>query len=169
MNKTAEQNTRLQQALKENSEAEKQPGEITRLQHELLVVNDMLTALKNQRQNLLQTIEKENAEKKNLRQYISGLENTLKQTEEKLKEYRNRTVEPEKTKNDVAAQSAEKGKFRKNPTTTTGLEEDWLVHPQPDTPEMIEKKKAAKKAAEQPEPEPEKIENKPDPSQMSLW
>ena len=46
-------------------------------------------------------------------------------------------------------------------------EENWMRPTLPDTPDMIEKRKAEKKMKE--EPVEEKTEIKPDLSQMSLW
>ena len=135
------------------------------LKHELRVANDMLSAMKTQRQDLLDNMEKERQERSNLQQYISELESTLKDAEKSQKDYKLEISALEKQVKEMRQQLS--NRVVVGEVVQESEEENWMRPTLPDTPDMIEKRKAEKKMKE--EPVEEKTEIKPDLSQMSLW
>ncbi len=138
--------------------------ELVQLKHELRVANDMLSAMKTQRQDLLDNVEKERRERANLQQYISELESTLKESEKSQKDYKLEISALEKQVKEMKQQLSNRGVGE---VVQEPEEENWMRPTLPDTPDMIEKRKAEKKMKE--EFVEEKTEIKPDLSQMSLW
>ena len=139
--------------------------ELGQLKHELRVANDMLSAMKTQRQDLLDNMEKERQERSNLQQYISELESTLKDAEKSQKDYKLEISALEKQVKEMRQQLS--NRVVVGEVVQESEEENWMRPTLPDTPDMIEKRKAEKKMKE--EPVEEKTEIKPDLSQMSLW
>ena len=124
----------------------------------------MLSAMKTQRQDLLDNVEKERRERANLQQYISELESTLKESEKSQKDYKLEISALEKQVKEMKQQLSNRGVGE---VVQEPEEENWMRPTLPDTPDMIEKRKAEKKMKE--EFVEEKTEIKPDLSQMSLW
>ena len=125
----------------------------------------MLSAMKTQRQDLLDNMEKERQERSNLQQYISELESTLKDAEKSQKDYKLEISALEKQVKEMRQQLS--NRVVVGEVVQESEEENWMRPTLPDTPDMIEKRKAEKKMKE--EPVEEKTEIKPDLSQMSLW
>ena len=145
---------------------------VSRLDKELNTANDMITALKLQRQKMLEDMEllkkekeewKQAADKLNVR--VEKLEKSEKEIAVKL-ENANEDIEVWKDKaEDVAGTNA---------TTEEDNYDDlnWLLPVPPDSPETIAKRKEEEERKRKEEEEAEaarKREAKPDPSQMSLW
>lgn len=138
------------------------------LKHQLLVANDMLAAVKSQRQELFAEIEKEKSERTELQQKLLVSEETVRQFEN------DQQIDRKNIRALMAEIDALKDELKKNTRDSRFLDEpeelDWLVPTRPDTPEEIARKKAEKKLQEKElMAEEEKTEIKPDPSQMSLW
>lgn len=155
-----------QQALSEEIAANGQ--DIADLKHQLVVTNDMLEAVKIQRQELFSEIEKEKSGRTELHRKLLLSEETVRQYENDQqidrKNIRALMAEIEALKEELK-NGAQDSRFLDEPE-----ELDWLVPTRPDTPEEIARKKAEKKLQEKEAmAEGEKMEVKPDPSQMSLW
>lgn len=145
---------------------------VSRLDKELNTANDMITALKLQRQKMLEDMEllkkekeewKQAADKLNVR--VEKLEKSEKEIAVKL-ENANEDIEVWKDKAEDAAGT--------NATTEEDNYDDlnWLLPVPPDSPETIAKRKEEEERKRKEEEEAEaarKREAKPDPSQMSLW
>ena len=110
-------------------------------------------------------MEKERQERSNLQQYISELESTLKDAEKSQKDYKLEISALEKQVKEMRQQLS--NRVVVGEVVQESEEENWMRPTLPDTPDMIEKRKAEKKMKE--EPVEEKTEIKPDLSQMSLW
>lgn len=145
---------------------------VSRLDKELNTANGMITALKLQRQKMLEDMEllkkekeewKQAADKLNVR--VEKLEKSEKEIAVKL-ENANEDIEVWKDKAEDAAGT--------NVTTEEDNYDDlnWLLPVPPDSPETIAKRKEEEERKRKEEEEAEaarKREAKPDPSQMSLW
>lgn len=154
-----------QQTLSEEMSANSQ--NIAELQHQLTVANDMLSAVKIQRQELFSEIEKEKSDRTELHRKLLESEEAVRQYENDQqidrKNIRALTAEIEALKEELK-NGVQDSRFLDEPE-----ELDWLVPTRPDTPEEIARKKAEKKLLERESMEDETTEIKPDPSQMSLW
>ncbi|MCP9610885.1 hypothetical protein [Coprobacter tertius] len=140
--------------------------QVKQLKLELLSVNEMLSAVMSRQGK------KENEpEQEILQQQFPEPERYIKKTIQGAEK------SSDEIKNDNKKTSPSIDEDFSSTREPSVVEEDmpeelnWLVPTRPDTPEMIEKRKAEKRAKEEAERAAveEKPENKPDPSQMSLW
>ena len=153
---------------KQTEETEANLRDMIDIKHQLLVANDMLAAVKAQRQDLFAEVEKEKSERTELQQKLLISEETLRQFEN------DQQIDRKNIRALMAEIDVLKDELKKNSRDSRFLDEpeelDWLVPTRPDTPEEIARKKAEKKLQEKElMAEEEKTEVKPDPSQMSLW
>ncbi len=163
-----EKSSALEEQLRLSEELTVNNQNIDDLKHQLSVANDMLAAVKIQRQELFSEIEKEKTIRTELQHKLLGSEETIRQYENDQqidrKNIRALTVEIETLKEELR-NGIHDSRFLDEPE-----ELDWLVPTRPDTPEEIARKKAEKTLLEKETlTEEEKSEVKPDPSQMSLW
>ena len=153
---------------KQTEETEANLRDMIDIKHQLLVANDMLAAVKAQRQGLFAEVEKEKSERTELQQKLLISEEMLRQFEN------DQQIDRKNIRALMAEIDVLKDELKKNSRDSRFLDEpeelDWLVPTRPDTPEEIARKKAEKKLQEKElMAEEEKTEVKPDPSQMSLW
>ena len=153
---------------KQSEETEANLRDMTDIKHQLLVANDMLAAVKAQRQDLFAEVEKVKSERTELQQKLLISEETVRQFEN------DQQIDRKNIRALMAEIDVLKDELKKSSRDSRFLDEpeelDWLVPTRPDTPEEIARKKAEKKLQEKElMAEEEKTEIKPDPSQMSLW
>ena len=132
---------------KQTEETEANLRDMIDIKHQLLVANDMLAAVKAQRQDLFAEVEKEKSERTELQQKLLISEETLRQFEN------DQQIDRKNIRALMAEIDVLKDELKKNSRDSRFLDEpeelDWLVPTRPDTPEEIARKKAEKKQADQ--------------------